>query len=133
MADRSELYGAGFNYPFDFAPGGGAEGAAALESVRASLHRLFDTAPGEEFMNPQYGCALKNLTFEQDTEVFRALAMTAIREAVARHEPRIAEVLKVELEPTSEAHPHTIKITTYFRMIQSQRIDNFVYPFSTGE
>lgn len=133
MADRSELYGAGLSYPFGFDSDGGAQGVGSVDSVRASLYRLFDTAPGEEFMNPNYGCTLKRLTFEQDTEVFRALAITAIKEAVARHEPRIAEVVKVELEPTSDAHPNTVYITTYFRLIQNQRVDNFVYPFQTGQ
>lgn len=134
MADLNDLYGRGFEYPFAFSDtAGGVEEAEDVNSVRASLMRLLDTAPGEQFMHPTYGCAIKTLQFEQDTDVFRALAVTAIRDAVALNEPRIAEVVGVELEPTSDANPHTIKISVYFRLINSQRVDNFVYPFFTGE
>jgi hypothetical protein len=131
-ADRSMLYGAGFAYPFAFDPNhGGVASATAVDSVRASLYRLFDTAPGEEFMLPEYGCGLKYLLFEQDTDVLRALVETEIRRAIARWEPRIAQVLSVEVTRDDEVDPNTLHVTTFFRLIQSQTVDNFVYPFTT--
>lgn len=134
MADRNDLYGSGFQYPFRFSSAtGGVERASAIESVRASLRRLFDTAPGEEFMMPEYGCAIKNLVFEQDTEVFRALCETVIREAVAQWEPRIAEIVDLQIaRDDSGANPNLLTITVFFRLIESQTVDNFVYPFYTG-
>lgn len=127
--DRTSLYGAGFNYPFSFdSTTGGAQPATAVDSVRASLLRLFDTAPGEEFMNPAYGSPLKSLLFEQDTEVLRALAETVVRQAVSRWEPRVAEVLRVDLE-SDETNDHALTLRVYFRLIESQTIYNMVYPF----
>jgi len=127
--DRTSLYGAGFNYPFAFDSNtGGAQVVTAVDSVRASLLRLFDTAPGEEFMNPAYGCALKSLLFEPDTDILRALAEQVVRQAVARWEPRIAEVLRVDVE-TDPSNEHAMTLRVYFRLIESQTIDNMVYPF----
>lgn len=129
MADRDSLYGSGFAYPFQFdAATGGVARVSDVDSVRASLTRLFETVPGEQFMLPEYGCQLRTLTFEQDMEVFRALAETAIRDAVRRWEPRIAEVLSVEVD--TGADEHTILIRTYFRLIQSPTVHNHVYPFT---
>lgn len=129
LAGSAALLGRGFAYPFAFDAGTGGSGrVAGVDSVRASLLRLFDTSPGEEFMNPAYGCALKELLFEPDTDVLRALAETTIRQAVARWEPRIAEVFRVDVEGVP-GNDHALRLRVYFRLIESQVVDNFVYPF----
>ena len=130
MADRNDVYGGGFSYPFQFDDEGGVAYVSGAASVAASLTRLFDTAPGEEFMRPEYGCTLRNLIFEQDTEVFRALAITAVQEAVARWEPRIESILDIQLERDDELSPNTIQIRVFFRLIKDQVVYNFVAPFS---
>lgn len=133
MADRKELYGAGFAYPAAIDPAtGGFRVAEGLDSVRASLWRLLDTVPGEDLINQEYGCALHTFVFEQDTAVFRALCETAIRVAVAKWEPRIAEVLDVTVERDDEADPHTVYISVTFLPIDSQVPENLVYPFNLG-
>lgn len=126
---RQDLYGSGFAYPFGFdSATGGVKQAEAVDSVRASLYRLFETAPGESFMEPAYGCALKSLVYEQDTLVLRALAQTAVRQAVARWEPRIAEVLQVDVDADPK-DPNHLQLRVYFRLIESQTVENMVYPF----
>ena len=131
MADRNDLYGRGFSYPFTWSSTtGGATPAAAVDSVRASLMRLFDTAPGEDLMNAQYGCLLKTLVFEQDDDALRAMAETAVRDAVARWEPRIADVVALTIDRKDDVSPNTLTLTVYFRLIQSQIVSNLVYPFS---
>lgn len=128
--NRDSIYGSGFGYPFTFDDAtGGAGVASGKESVVASLIRLFDTAPGEEFMLPEYGCALKNLVFEQDTDVLRALALTVIQEAVARWEPRVERVLDIQIEE-DESRPNALGIRVFFRLIKDQTQFNFVYPFA---
>lgn len=132
MVERDSIYGSGFAYPFmwDEQKGGAAE-ASGKDSVVASLVRLFDTAPGEEFMRPEYGCPLKLLVFEQDTEVFRALVTTVIREAVERWEPRVEEVTSVEIEEGAE--PNTIHLRVTFQLIKDAGLYNFVYPLSVPD
>lgn len=132
MADVSDLYGEGFDYPQDFDGNGGLARAKAVESVKASLFRLFDTAPGEEWFLPEYGCALKHLVFEEDSEVFRALADKAIREAVYRWEPRVEEIISLRIQGTTDAQPHTVEISVDFKLIEDQTIYNLVYPFYKG-
>jgi uncharacterized protein len=130
MADVNALLGQGLNYPFAWsATTGGAQAVSEVDSVRASLRRLFDTAPGEDFMNPGYGCALKQLVFETDTAVLRALADNSVRRAVALWEPRIAEVLRVDI---ISPEPNSLQLSVYFRLIQSATIDNLVTPLTVG-
>jgi phage baseplate assembly protein W len=132
MANRSDLYGAGFQYPFAFQSAtGGVTMASDVESVRASLRRLLDTAPGEDRFQPDYGCALKHHLFENDTDVLRALIETTIREAVIRWEPRIEEVIELLLDADVD-NPHVLRVTVVFRLIQSQNEDNLVYPLIAG-
>lgn len=131
--ERKEIYGAGFEYPFSFSEETGGVASAIYErSVVASLIRLFDTAPGEEFMLPAYGCALKLMVFENDTEAFRAMAVTAIREAVARWEPRVDQILSIELEEDPD-DDNRILIRIFLTLIKNQEVYNFVYPFQLPE
>lgn len=131
MADRNELYGAGLQYPFSWdASTGGLSRASDVESVRASLRRLFDTMPGEETFDPRYGSSLHTLLFEGDTEVLRALVETEVRESVARWEPRIQEVVEVLIEQGQD--PNSLVLKVSFVLIQDQQLNNFVYPFRVG-
>lgn len=125
------LLGEGFAYPggVDEATGG-VLSAAGVASVRASLFRLFETAPGEEFFLPEYGCQLKYLVFEEDTEVLRALAEVVVREAVRRWEPRVQDVISIVVEPVSDAAPHVLQLRVAFRLINSQSTENLVYPLT---
>lgn len=132
MANRNDLYGAGFQYPLSInAAVGGVTTATDVESVRASLRRLLDTTPGEDRFQPEYGCALRYHLFENDTDVLRALIETTIRDAVRRWEPRIAEVYEVTIERDT-VNIHMLNLRLTFRLIQSQTEDNFVYPFTVA-
>lgn len=129
--DRELIYGSGFGYPLQFDAGtGGVSQADGRASVVASLIRLFDTSPGEEFMRPEYGCALQSLVFEQDTEGFRALALTVVQDAVYLWEPRVSNILDLQIERDDLRTPNMLLIRIFLRLIQDQTTYNFVYPFS---
>lgn len=130
MADRSDVYGAGFEYPLNINEGtGGVSTVESERSVVSSLIRLFDTAPGEEFMLPEYGCSLKLLAFENDTEAFRAMVITSIREAVTAWEPRVDEILDIQIKQSPD-RPNQINIEIFMTLIQNQQVYNFVYPWN---
>lgn len=134
MATRTDIYGVGLDYPFRWDETvGGAALAEGPRSVVASLIRLFDVAPGESFTNPEYGCALRLLVFENDDEVFRALAVNAVREAVSRWEPRVDDILEIQLERDDNTAPHLIFLRVFFSLIDDQQTYNFVYPFTAPE
>ena len=129
MATPSIL-GSGWQYPFAMNGDGGVQGVSEVDSVRASLKRLFDTAPGTEFMLPEYGCPMSQMVFEADTEVTRAIATTLMRDSVLRWEPRVAEIVDVQVNPDGEQE-HVILFRIFFRLINSQKIENLVYPYTT--
>lgn len=125
------LYGRGFQYPVVVDPTtGGIQQANALDSIRASLHRLFDTMPGEDRFNPAYGCGLRSLVFENDTVTLRALVDTVVRDAIQKWEPRIASVLSV-LVTSDPSVANTITVSISAQLIQSGIQANFVIPFVT--
>jgi uncharacterized protein len=129
---NEDLTGNGFRYPLMFSDlTGGVAYVRAVESVKASLLRLFDTMPGEEQWNPGYGCALKSLLFEEDTEVFRALCQTAVRDAVRKWEPRVEEILDVFVQE-EEDNPHQINLQVFFRLVEGRSTENLVYVLSAN-
>lgn len=131
MADRNSLYGTGFQYPVQLDPStGGVASAVAVDSVRASLRRLFDTTPGSDRFNPAYGCGLTALLFEQDTVTLRALLDAVVRDAVRKWEPRIAAIISLDIS-ADETRENTLNMTVSFQLIQSATVSNFVYPFAT--
>lgn len=131
MADRNALYGTGFEYPVQLDPAtGGVAAAVAVDSVRASLRRLFDTTPGEDRFNPAYGCGLRALLFETDTVTLRALLDAVVRDAIRKWEPRIAAIVSLDVLSDATA-PNTIHISVSFRLIRSAVVNNLVFPFVT--
>lgn len=92
MAADARL-GTGFAYPLQLqASTGGIQTAVGVDSVRASLSRLFETAPGEQLFVPEYGSQLKYLVFEGDTDVLRAMCEIAVVDAIQQWEPRVASI-----------------------------------------
>lgn len=128
MAATTDILGGGFAYPLTVDPSTGTtQDAQGVESVRAALRRLLDTAPGEQLMTPEYGCELKYLVFDGDTEEFRAQCEAVILDALARWEPRIAEVvaLDVAFEDT------TVRIALILRLVNSSETVSFEYQTTT--
>jgi len=127
------LYGSGFAYPLRFDAGtGGPAVASGVDSVRASLTRLFETAPGSEFMLAAYGSPLLALVFEQDTNEFRLQVEAVIRESVRQWEPRIAEVLFVDVT-REQGRPGMLRVETGFLLLDEQVEGNFVFMLQTEE
>lgn len=131
MADFNTLYGRGFQYPAAWDPTtGGVAEAEGIESVRASLRRLFDASPGEDRFNPGYGCGLAALLFEPDTVTLRALIDTVVRDAVAKWEPRVATISTLAVI-NDDTNPNILHVQMAVRLIQSTTVHNLVFPFAT--
>src|SRR3712207_409268 len=123
----SELLGSGLAFPLQIDPHGSLALARGEEDVDQAIQLILGTAPGERPMRPEFGCGVHDFVFDSIDANTIGNMEEAIREALARWEPRI-DVRDVRFD-ASEA-PNgllTIDITYEVRATNTSR--NLVYPF----
>jgi phage baseplate assembly protein W len=100
---------------------------AAETDVNQVIRIILATAPGERAMRPDFGCGANQLVFEAlDTATFTRV-QKAVKEALARFEPRI-EVLDVSVDPT-QAADGLLLVSIDYRVRATNQSGNMVYPF----
>ena len=57
--------------------------------VLDSITQILNTARGERLMEPEFGCLLEKLLFEQDTLILQRRAEIFISDAIKNFEPRV--------------------------------------------
>ena len=80
-------------------------------------------------MNPEFGSRLKDLVFEQNDEVLKALVRHYVIDAIKRWEKRVV-ITGVEFDdaPVNKDR-NLLLVRINYRVIQSQVEGNLVYPF----
>lgn len=101
------------------------------QDIKEAIRIILSTAKGERVMRPTYGCGIHDLPFESiNRTTVRGLVEETIREALILHEPRI-ELLRVEANE-DEAVNGKLLVSIDYRVRETNREDNLVYPFYTG-
>ncbi|WP_184830115.1 GPW/gp25 family protein [Jiangella mangrovi] len=97
------------------------------EELDRSIRVILLTAPGERVMRPHFGCRIWELMFEPVTPNLVGLIAEAVREAIARWEPRVEveEVTPVQDEEESGL----VRIGIVYRVRTTNDRRNLVYPF----
>ena len=126
-----DFLGRGWAFPVLPTPDGALRWAADNTKVRQSIWLILATAQGERQMLPDFGCAIHDLIFEIDSPNLRTRIEQAVRDALARWEPRIV-VLEVTVAPHSEEVDH-LDVRVDYRIRQLNAVDNLVYPFYLEE
>lgn len=106
-------------------------GAIALtdgpEDLDRSLRLVLLTAPGERVMRPEFGCRIWDLLFEPVTPNLLGLISEAVRDAIARWEPRVTvEQVAPVVDPNDGA---LVRIHITYRVRTTNDRRNLVYPF----
>lgn len=97
------------------------------EDIRESLWILLSTTPGERMLQPDFGCGLKTLVFENVSETTVTEIKDMIERAVLFFEHRISlESVEVEVEDIYEGR---IKILLSYLIRTTNSRSNMVYPF----
>ncbi len=128
---NDDYLGQGLKHPFRFEKrlGSSAVSVSASfehEHIRESILQILQTSPGERLMNPEFGSRVKDLVFENNTDVLKSLLRYHIGKALERWEPRI-QVTSI-LFPQG-ADESTVPVSISYRVIRSQVDGNLVYPF----
>ena len=126
-----DFLGRGWAFPILPTSQGALRWAADNEKVRQSIWLILATAQGERQMLPTFGCAIHDLVFEIDSANLRTQIEQAVRDALARWEPRI-DVLGVTVSPHGDEVDH-LNVRVDYRIRALNAVDNLVYPFYLAE
>jgi phage baseplate assembly protein W len=122
----SDLVGTGWAFPGRISAAGGIALDSGWQSTDAAIRLILSTAPGERVMRPDFGCSLWEHVFGPMDAGSIGLMESAVRDALARGEPRI-EVLDVTATPEPDRGRVSIEISYLLRPTNDER--NLVYPF----
>ncbi|MBB5636872.1 hypothetical protein HDF26_001698 [Pedobacter cryoconitis] len=105
--------------------------SSGVKDIEQSIHIILGTTPGERIMQPEFGCNLKKMVFEQLSSNLITELNQMIGQALLNFEPRIrfhqAEISQeANLEGLVYMHIEYTVITTNTR-------HNIVYPFYLAE
>lgn len=121
----SDLIGAGWAFPAALTPAGTVRLSTGTEELDGAIRMILATAPGERVMRPAFGCAIWEQVFAPLNAATLGLIVQAVREALARWEPRIV----VEDVTTGVEGESTVLITVVYRVRATNDHRNLVYPF----
>jgi phage baseplate assembly protein W len=109
----------------------GVEMLAEEADILSSLEILLTTAPGERVLQPEYGCDMEELVFENVDTTTKTLVADKIENAILYFEPRI-DLETVRLDDSREWEG-VILIEIVFRVRTTNSRFNFVFPFYKNE
>jgi Bacteriophage baseplate protein W len=105
--------------------------AAYEQDIKEAIRIILSTSKGERVMRPDFGSGIHDLVFASMSTAVIGLLESDVREALTTWEPRI-ELLRVEVS-TDEAHIGKLKVNIDYRVRETNREDNLVYPFYVRE
>src|SRR5215212_6005349 len=85
----SEILGSGLSFPLQVDHRGAIALASGEEDITQAIGLILSTAPGERPMRPEFGCEIHNSLFDTIDAETVAEMESAVRDALARWEPRI--------------------------------------------
>jgi phage baseplate assembly protein W len=127
MSDASDFVGRGISFPMRVDQSGAIAMSSGPDGIDSSLRMVLTTAPGERLMRPAFGCKIWELLFEPINANTIGVMREAVREAVARWEPRV-QLDDVRIEPQAGAFGKVL-IHLDYRVRTTNDRRNLVYPF----
>src|SRR3954471_8713685 len=123
----TELLGSGLSFPLSVDRRGGIALATGEQDVDQAIEIILSTAPGERPMRPEFGCGVHDFVFDSIDANTIGNMEQAIRQALARWEPRI-EVKNVAFD-ASDALSGLLTIDITYEVRATNTARNLVYPF----
>ena len=125
--DKSFL-GTGWSFPPEFnITSKDVQTVSNEEDIEQSLFILFSTYPGERVLQPNYGCDLRSMVFENITENTITAIKDIIERAILFFEPRIdLNFVDLDKENIKEG---VLNILVDYTVRATNTRSNIVYPF----
>jgi uncharacterized protein len=125
---HGDFIGSGWAFPAAISRTGSIRLVSGTEEIDASIRMILSTVPGERVMRPEFGCSMWEQLFAPLTAGTLGLIEQAVREALARWEPRI-DVTSVLA--TGEQGTGTVHISLGYVIHSTNDVRNLVFPFYT--
>lgn len=125
--EQQSFIGRGFSWPLAVDHTGSIRLTQGVEDLDRSIRLVLLTAPGERLMRPEFGCRIWDLVFEPVNANLIGLVAEAVREALARWEPRVEVEDVAPVQDDDDAALVRIAITYRVKATNDRR--NLVYPF----
>ena len=91
-----------------------------IEDVKQSVRNLILTDKGERLMQPNVGCKVRSLLFENISAQTILLVKTTITDTITQYEPRaIVENVKVSADPDN----NNLNVSVLFSLINSSTVE----------
>jgi uncharacterized protein len=131
LADSSFL-GTGWSFPPEFRRGGAdVEMAAGSEDIHQSLQILLSTRLGERILQPDFGCDLSDVLFEEIDQGLVNTLTSLISDAILVFEPRIT-LDNLDVSESAD-EPGLLLIQIEYTVSSTNSRFNMVYPFYLNE
>lgn len=107
-----------FNNSFAFLPSTGDLAVKNdVDAVKQSVKNLILTDKGERLFQPDVGCKIRGLLFENFTPQTKLVAKQTIEETISQFEPR-AEILNIQISQSPDNNSMYVNIM--FNLINSE-------------
>lgn len=128
MGAVKSFLGTGWSFPPQFTgPSRQAAMVSEEQDIKESITILLSTNPGERVMEPEYGCGIKAMVFEEINQATITKLTHVIERAILFFEPRIdVELIEIITEFAMEGR---LDISLDYRVITTNARRNMVYPF----
>jgi len=123
----TEILGSGLAFPLHLDQRGALALADGEEDIAQAIEVILSTAPGERPTRPEFGCEVHDLVFDMVDAAMVGKIDIAVRDALARWEPRI-EVTEIDFD-LSLVDDGRLDITIRYRIRATSSARNLVYPF----
>ena len=134
---NTDFLGKGVKFPFQFNVIGGTETSVAVsqkfDHINESIQQILSTCPGERVMLPEFGSRLRDLLFEPNNAVLKALARVYVIDAIKRWEKRVMVKEVYIADSPQNLDQCLLNIHISYIVIRNQVVGNLVYPFYIGQ
>ncbi len=132
MENKNLFLGRGWSFPPTFSKeSSGLIMAEGEEDIKQSLQILLSTRVGERIMQPDFGCNLDDLLFDNVDINLKTYIADLVETAIIEFEPRI-ELEAVSID-TTQIYEGVILIEVDYEIRATNSRFNFVYPFYLNE
>jgi uncharacterized protein len=130
--EDSTFLGRGWSFPPTFSKSNKQLLLVSEENdIKESLHILLSTVPGERIMQPEFGCNLRSLVFENFSLSVQTMAKEMIRRSILFFESRVSvNLIDFNME---EIHNGYLQILLSYTVRSTNTRFNMVYPFYLRE
>lgn len=123
------LLGRGPSFPYKKSDTGGLASTEDINRINQSLFLIFETPKGSRLMMPEFGSDLRKYRFDPLDKVLMERIRYTITEDIRRWEPRISLTSIEFLADQTAIDNSTLYISISYRIINTDVIANYVYPY----